>query len=248
LTVDRTSKPEDGQFLRDVDLFKDLDPTGLDRVTRLARQRRVPADSFLIHQGDPASHLYVLLSGRLKLTQVTVEGQQVLLRYALPGEAFAILAVLSDMLFPTSVQAVEDSLVAAWDKDSMQKLMLEYPQVALRAMGILARHTREFQDRIRELSTERVERRIARALVRLARQTGRKIKEGILLDLPLSRQDLAELTGTTLYTVSRTLSQWESQGLIRSGREKIVILFPHGLVTIAEDLPPGLDLPGLLEE
>jgi CRP-like cAMP-binding protein len=208
----------------------------------------VQEDSFLIHQGDPATHLYVLLSGRLKLTQVTVEGQQVLLRYALPGEAFAILAVLSDTLFPTSVQAVEDSLVAAWDKESMQKLMLEYPKVALRALTILARHTREFQDRIRELSTERVERRIARALVRLARQTGRKVKEGILLDLPLSRQDLAELTGATLFTVSRTLSQWENQGLIRSGREKIVILFPHGLVTIAEDLPPGLDLPASFEE
>jgi CRP-like cAMP-binding protein len=234
--------------LRGVDLFKDLDSDELEHVARFARQRVLPADAFLIHQGDPATHLFVLLEGRLKLTQVTVEGQQVLLRYALPGESFAILAVLSDMLFPTSVQAVEDSVVAAWGKESMRELMLEYPQVALKALEILARHTREFQDRIRELSTERVEQRIARALVRLARQTGRKVKEGILLDLPLSRQDLAELTGTTIFTVSRTLSQWESRGLIRSGREKIVVLFPHGLVAIAEDLPSGLNPPGSVED
>jgi CRP/FNR family transcriptional regulator, nitrogen oxide reductase regulator len=248
MTGDPAPKAESGYPLRDVDLFQDLDEAGIERVARAAQQRRILADSFLVHQGDPARHLHVLLSGRLKLTQVTVDGQQVLLRYASPGEAFAILAVLSDMLYPTSVQAVEDSLVAAWDKDTMQKLMLEYPQIALRALRLLARHTREFQDRIRELSTERVERRIARTLVRLARQTGRKVKEGTLLDLPLSRQDLAEMTGTTLYTVSRTLSQWETQGLIRSGREKIVILFPHGLVTIAEDLPPGVDVPRLLDE
>lgn len=248
MTADPASKDESGHPLRGVDLFQDLDEAGLERVGRVAKLRRVPADSFLFHQGDPAGHLHVLLSGRLKLTQITVDGQQVLLRYANPGEAFAVLAVLSEMLYPITVQAVEDSLVAAWDKDTMQELMLEYPQIALRAMELLAKHTREFQDRIRELSTERVERRIARALVRLARQTGRKVKEGILLDLPLSRQDLAEMSGTTLYTVSRTLSQWESQGLVRSGREKIVILSPHGLVSIAEDLPPGLDIPKLLDE
>jgi CRP-like cAMP-binding protein len=84
-----------------------------------------------------------------------------------------------------------------------------------------------------------VERRIASALIRLTRQTGKRTERGVLLDLPLSRQDLAEMTGTTLYSVSRTLSGWEQQGLIESGRERIVILSPHGLVTIAEDLPSG---------
>ncbi|HEX9617489.1 MAG TPA: Crp/Fnr family transcriptional regulator [Anaerolineales bacterium] len=248
MTANPTPKPESSHYLRGVDLFQDLDEAGLERVAQAARRRRVSADSYLIHQGDPATHLHVLLAGRLKLTQVTVDGQQVLLRYVNPGEAFAVLAVLADTLYPTSVQAVEDSQVAAWDKDTMQKLMLQHPSIALRAMAILARHTREFQDRIRELSTERVERRIARTLLRLVRQTGRKVKDGVLLDLPISRQDLAEMTGTTLYTVSRTLSHWETQGLIRSGREKIVILFPHGLVTIAEDLPPGLASPGTLDE
>jgi CRP/FNR family transcriptional regulator, nitrogen oxide reductase regulator len=240
MTHKNAPQPEKKHFLQGLDLFEDLDERGLERVANAAIRRKVAADAFLLYQGDPATHMYVILSGRLKLTQVTVEGQQVLLRYANPGEALVILAVLSDMVYPISAEAVEDSQVAGWDKEAMQQLMLQYPAIALRAMAILAKHTREFQDRIRELSTERVERRIARTLLRLARQTGRKVKEGVLLDLPISRQDLAEMTGTTLYTVSRTLSQWETQGLIRSGREKIVILFPHGLVTIAEDLPPGL--------
>ena len=62
----------------------------------------------------------------------------------------------------------------------------------------------------------------------------------MLIDFPLSRQDLAEMCGTTLYTVSRTLSEWQAQGLVVTGRERVVVRFPHGLVRIAEDLPaPG---------
>jgi CRP-like cAMP-binding protein len=118
----------------------------------------------------------------------------------------------------------------------MNRLMEQCPRIAINAIQILAERIREFQDRIRELATERVERRIARALLRLARQSGKKVSEGVLIDLPLTRQDLAEMSGTTLYTVSRTLSQWESQGLVYASREKVIIRYPHGLVMIAEDL------------
>jgi CRP-like cAMP-binding protein len=95
----------------------------------------------------------------------------------------------------------------------------------------------ELQDRLRELSTERVERRIANTLLRLARQTGQKTPDGIRIDLALSRQDIAEMSGTTLYTVSRTLSRWEQIGIVESGRERVLIRSPHGLVAIAQDLP-----------
>jgi CRP-like cAMP-binding protein len=97
------------------------------------------------------------------------------------------------------------------------------------------------QERLRELATERVEQRVARTLLRLARQVGRKVEGGVLIDMPLSRQDLAEMTGTTLYTVSRILSQWEQQHLVETGRERILIRQPHGLVAIAEDLSPPSD-------
>ncbi|MGE5140292.1 MAG: Crp/Fnr family transcriptional regulator, partial [Rudaea sp.] len=95
----------------------------------------------------------------------------------------------------------------------------------------------------RELSTERVERRVANALLRLAQQTGVKTPEGVLIDLALTRQDIADMTGTTLYTVSRILSHWEQRGLVETGRERIVIRSPHGLVAIAQDLPPPPERP-----
>jgi CRP-like cAMP-binding protein len=152
-------------------------------------------------------------------------------------EAFGLIACLSEARYPVSAEAVEDSAALAWERQVIGQMMEREPRMALNAIRILAGRVQEVQDRLRELATERVERRIARALLRLVRQTGRQIPEGVLIDFPITRQDLAEMTGTTLYTVSRTLSGWEAQGLIQSGRERIVIRFPHGLVAIAEDLP-----------
>jgi CRP/FNR family transcriptional regulator, nitrogen oxide reductase regulator len=84
------------------------------------------------------------------------------------------------------------------------------------------------------MSTEQVEQRIAHALLRLAKQASRKVEGGIEINFPISRQDVAEMTGTTLYTVSRTLSGWEQNGLVESGRQRIVICDPHNLFLLAE--------------
>lgn len=231
------SPPNHIETLREIELFKGLSSHELGAIESAAQLKRFESDAFLYFQGDPANYLHVLLEGSVKLSQLTPEGQQVILRYASPGEAFAVIAVLSHIDYPVTAQATEHSLTLTWGRKAMKTLMLRHPQLALNALEALSRRTREFQDRVRELATERVERRIARALLRLARQTGRKVEEGVLIEMSLSRQDLAEMTGTTLYTVSRTLSQWESDGLIKSGREQVTIVFPHGLVTIAEDLP-----------
>jgi CRP-like cAMP-binding protein len=95
-------------------------------------------------------------------------------------------------------------------------------------------YIQEMQERYRELATEKVERRIARALLRLVAQMGVKMEKGI--ELTFTRQDLAEMSGTTLYTVSRVLSEWERQGVVEAGRERVLIRNPHGLVSIAEEL------------
>jgi CRP-like cAMP-binding protein len=95
----------------------------------------------------------------------------------------------------------------------MLGLMRRFPDVAINAARMIADRLHELQRQHRELMTERVERRIAPALVRLARGAGRRVEGGVEIDFPLSRQDLAQMTGTTLFTVSRTLSAWEQDGL-----------------------------------
>jgi hypothetical protein len=119
----------------------------------------------------------------------------------------------------------------------MQHLMERYPRLALNTLGTLGGRLQETQTRLREISTERVERRIAHALIRLAEQTGKRVAGGIRIDFAISRQDVAEMTGTTLHTVSRTLSSWEGQGIVEGGRQRITIREPAALIAIAEDRP-----------
>jgi CRP-like cAMP-binding protein len=222
-------------------LFQGLDASQLQEIVGLAQQRQVPRGSFFFGQGDPASTLYVLVTGRVRILQVTLEGQQVLLRVLAPGEMFGGVALLGDAVYPASAEAAQDCVALAWDGKTLARLMERFPRMALNALRLLAGRLQELQDRYRELATERVERRVARTLLRLARQTGRKVEGGVLIDFPLSREDLAKMTGTTLYTVSRILSSWEKKGLIETGRQRVLIHFPHGLVAIAEDLPSPSD-------
>ncbi len=225
--------------LRQVGLFQNLSPEDLSKIQQLARTLRVERQAFFFHQGDTANHLYVLLAGQVKLTQLTSEGNQQLLRFIQPGEIFGGIVILGDAAYPASAQAVQDCLVLTWDTETVAQLMEAHPRMAQNALRHLAQRVQELQQRNLELATERVERRIAHTLLRLAHASGRKVEDGILIELPLSRQNLAEMTGTTLYTVSRTLNAWQQKGLVEIGRERVLIRYPHGLVAIAQDLPPA---------
>ncbi len=223
-------------LLKNARLFRELNTSDLERILRLSYLRKRDDGSFFFLEGDTAARLYLLTGGKVKLGQVTPGGQQVILRYVNPGETFGIMALLDEERYPVAAQAVGDCQSLAWNEDALNQMRKRWPQVCHNALYYMTRHAKSFQHRIRELSTERVERRIARSVLRLAQQTGRKIETGVLIDFPITRQDLAEMTGTTRYTVSRTLQKWEKQGLILAKREQIIIRYPHGLVSIAEDL------------
>jgi CRP-like cAMP-binding protein len=101
-------------------------------------------------------------------------------------------------------------------------------------MQTIGQRLEEAHTRIREMSTEEVERRVAHAVLRLSRQAGRKEEDGIRIDFPISRQDIAEMTGTTLHTVSRILSAWEARGLVEGGRQKLLVRDMNGLSALAD--------------
>ena len=226
------------QLLAQSQPFQGLNEAELRAVLRAAHRRQVEQDAFFFHQGDPASAFYLLIQGEAKLTQITPDGHQMLVRFAGPGEEFGVIAALSNAVYTLSVQAVEDCSALVWDGETVARMMECYPRMVLNVLNLVAGHYRRLLNRCQELATERVEQRVARALLRLARHAGQKVEDGVLIGLPLSREDLAEMTGTTLYTVSRILSRWEHQGLVESGRERVLVQDPHALVSIAEDLPP----------
>ena len=234
----RASRDERIRHLLGVGLFQGLAPGDLAAVADAARRREIRRDGYFFEQDEPASTLYVLCEGRVKLSQLTPEGNQVVLHVVGPGELFGAISVTSGVTYPDTAQAMEDSAALSWDSETLQRLMERMPRLAISALHAVTERTHELQNRYRELATERVERRVAHTLLRLAGQAGRSRPEGgVLIDMPLSRQDLAEMTGTTLYTVSRILSHWEQLGLVAGTREQVVILSSHRLVAIAEDLP-----------
>lgn len=223
-------------ILQKVALFQTLPVAALEEIAGLGKTRAVEEGGYYFIQGDEARYLYVLTIGRVKLTQLSADGQQVTLRMIGPEQMFAGTAILNPKDgYPVTAEAVEDSSALAWDASVFKSLTEKYPPLSVNIMQLMQAYILEMQSRYRELSTERVEQRVARALVRLTAQTGIKSSEGAIA-LALSRQDLAEMSGTTIFTVSRLLAAWERAGIVTTGRERIQILNPHGLVSIAEDL------------
>lgn len=222
-------------------LFHGLEPGEIVAIVAAAQRRAVARHAFFFHQGMPASALHVLARGEVKMVQTTAEGHQVVLRIVRAGDMFGGVALLGDTAYPASAQALGPSEALVWPAPVVGQLLAHHPALAVNALRVLAGRLAEIQDRYRELVTERVERRVARALTRLARQAGSRDDRGVRIDMALTRQDIAELTGTTLYTVSRILSAWQERGIVDAGRTRVVIRDPHALVAIAEDLPepPG---------
>lgn len=228
----------DTQLLAGVPLFRGLDDESLGVAAVDARVVKAAAGRSFFREGDPAKYFFVLRRGRVKFTQISAEGHEVILRVIGPGEPFGgVAAIEENSRYPVTSRAVEPSEAYAWDGAKITALMHRYPSIAVNAARMIARRLHDLQRQHHELMTDRVERRIARAIVRLAEHSGRRVEGGVEIDFPLSRQDLAQMTGTTLFTVSRTLSSWEEAGIVATGRRRVIVRQPRDLVRIAEDLP-----------
>lgn len=228
----------DPSVLHGMALFKGLDGAGYADAIAQARTRRITRGEVIFTQGSPCDACHALIDGRVKIQQGGADGGQAVLRFVGPGEMFGTLAMFMAGGYPGDAVAATDGVEILWETATMRALMLRHPVVALNALEMLGGRLQEMQVRVRELSTARVERRIANTLVRLARQAGRRTEEGVEIDFPITRQELGEMTGTTLHTVSRVMSGWEAQGIVEGGRQHVLVRKPHALVALAEDLPP----------
>jgi CRP-like cAMP-binding protein len=198
-----------------------------------ARRREVRRKEVVARQGEPARAFVLVESGLLKLLQVTPEGQELIVRFVGPGEPFGGVIVLDAATYPVTALALEPTGLLAWPGDVLRPLLDRYPQVRLNITREITAHMTDALTRVLELATQRVGQRLAHTLLRLMRQTGTPSSEGVRISHPLTRQELANLTGTTLYTVSRTLSQWQAQGILRSTRRELLVLAPKRLESLS---------------
>lgn len=215
--------------------FRGLDAGALDEIVRGARSAHYSKDSAIFEQEAEADRFFLLLSGHVRVVRTSPEGHQVIARYISEGELFGIAVALGRTTYPASAIAAVDCVALSWANSLWPQLQVRHPELAASVAGTIGKRLQETQDRVMEMSTEQVEQRIAHALLRLVRQSGRKSEMGIEIDFPITRQDIAEMTGTTLHTVSRVLSAWEARGLVSGGRQKVTVTDPHGLVLIAEN-------------
>ncbi|WP_233245644.1 Crp/Fnr family transcriptional regulator [Marinicauda salina] len=216
--------------------FSGLERAAIEDAAEGASVRALDKGETLFQQGDEATHHFVVAWGRLRLDQTTPEGKNVVLRFMGPGDLVGSVAVFRGVPYPATPLAVEETRVLAWSAARMTALMQDHPVLASKAMGMMGGRIEELQERLQQVATQQVERRIAGAILRIAGQSGRKTEVGVEIPFPVARQDLAEMTGTTLHTVSRTLSAWIEEGILEGRRSsRLVILKPHRLVEIAEE-------------
>ena len=224
----------DKSLVADLPMFAGLPSDDLDEILREAQSIRYPKGAAVFQQDEDAHSFFVLLHGHLRVVKVTPDGQQVVVRFVTPGEVFGIAMAMNRATYPATALAVVDSIALVWPAPIWPRLVARHPTLAVNTLQTVGSRLQDAHTRVVEISTEQVEKRVAHALLRLAQQAGRKVEQGVQIDFPISRQDIAEMTGTTLHTVSRILSSWEEQGLVESGRQKVTVRDPHKLFLLAE--------------
>jgi len=220
--------------LPSIELFAGLSSTDLEQVLATARILHMAKETRIFNQGDDADRAYVLLRGSVRISQSGNDGDQVIIRFIGPGETFGTVALFTDRLYPADADAFAEAVIASWSEDALLGFMIRHPQIAVNVIRITGKRLKEAQERVRELSTQRVEQRVARAVLRLAQQAGHHTVDGTAIKFPLRRKDVADISGTTLHTASRILTAWEKAGLLTSENQRLTICKPTEISKIAD--------------
>lgn len=213
------------RVLAHVPFFAALDPDDIAGIDRRCRVEDFAAGEAVHLAGQRARRLYVVATGTAKVTRSSVEGTEVLLDVARPGDFFGALPVLGSDTYRESVWALTPLCVLSLDVDTFDEILDQHPSVARAGLAVMAGRLEQARAHTHALSAATSEQRIAAALVMLADRAGAPRGHGrILLDLPLSRDDLAALTGTASETVSRVLAKLQRDGVVETGRRWVIVV------------------------
>lgn len=211
------------RILARLPFFAGLPRQAIERINQRFTEVGYQPGEIIYAAGDPAERLFVVADGRVKLMQHTAGGRDVLLDLLTTGAFFGNLASLGAAAYADTAQALTSTCVLSIRSDGFRQVLDEHPELALKALAVMAERLELANARVLQISSMPVEGRIAATMLRLAERLGRPQEMGLLIDAPLSREDLAGMTATTTETVSRVMSQWQSDGIIQSGRQWVAI-------------------------
>lgn len=210
-------------------IFSRLNDEELVELAALASERSLSPGEFVFWEGDDPDWFYIVAAGQVKALKHSSSGKEFIIAFFGPGEMFGEVAVFENKPYPASAQAVSETRVLGIKRDDFLAFLKNRPQVALRVISVLGGRLRDAQARLRDLAAERVEQRIARTLLMLSSKLGST--------LPFTRQEIADMSGTTTETAIRVMSRLKERGIVRSVRGKIVILDDLKLRLLSEGPP-----------
>jgi CRP/FNR family transcriptional regulator len=223
----------DDELLRRVPLFRRLRPEDRERLARVSRVRDFPRGETIFGEGDPADELMTVVAGRVKVCKMTPAGKDVILEIFGPGDPLGAVAVYEERPFPASAVALEDTRCLSIPRQVLFDLLESHPTLVRGLLLALNRRLVELTHRLAELTGGRVEPRFARLFLKLAGDLGRPAERGTFIPLHLSRQELADLTGTTIETAIRIMSRWGKATLVLTEAEGFTLVDRGALEEIA---------------
>lgn len=214
--------------------FNHLPPKAISEINALFRERGVERNEHIYFEGDEAGTLYLVARGKIKLVRDTASGREVLLDILHGGEYFGTLTIFGEHAYTETAIAQTDGCLLQISSADFERILAEHPEVTRNVLEAVSKRLTESQEIIKQLSAYTVEQRVASALVRLARKLGEKRNQGILIQTPFSRQELAAMTGSTTETVSRIMRRLAEQGVIKTGRKWVTLMDMPRLEKLAE--------------
>ncbi len=221
--------------VRSTPLFRSLSDKDWKEVAPYLHGHGYPADSYLFFQGDPPGALYIIWRGRVKLVRHTDQGRDVVVAVLGPEQLIGEMAIFDGRPYSMTAVTLEDTAVVTITRNDLLSIINRYPEVSFQVILELNRRLRLCNDLVRSLAVDRVEQRIARSLLRLKELGGVPAPDGkgVMIDIHLTRQDIAEMTGTTVETAIRVMSRFRKSGLTKNYKGRTIVLDEAGLEAIA---------------
>ncbi len=213
-----------GQTLAKVPIFSGLTETELGFIAPRIVPRRYSTSEMIFAEGEPCAGLFVVESGNVRIFKSSVTGREQVLSIDGPGSSIAELPVFDGGNYPASAMAMDDVTLLFVSKHDFHALCLAHPEVPLKVLRVVGARLRRLVGIIEELSFTTVRHRLANYLLRLAQKSGKQIKEGLVVDLPITNQELAAQIGTVRELVSRNLSRLQAEGLLKIDGRNILIV------------------------
>jgi CRP-like cAMP-binding protein len=214
-------------------VFRKLSPDDRARVAERSSVRRYARGDLILTEGDPSELFFVVTSGRVKVYKTTPSGKDVILEIFGVGDPLGAVAVYEGWPFPASARALEDTTCVTIPRKDFFELLERYPSLVRGLLLGLTQRLLELTNRLAELTGGRVEPRFARLFLKLAGEMGREERGGVFVPMPLSRQELADMTGTTIETAIRIMSRWGKQDVVLTEKDGFVIRNRKELETLS---------------